>query len=86
MPLEIVAESRARPIVTVPTATVGGGDSGRPFTLKNLEAPGNFSGIKHLAMTTWLTQMLCWICLSKVPEDNLWDVVATRMSGVPNLG
>ena len=81
MPLEIAAESSARPTVTVPMTTVGGGGSGRPFTLKNLEAPGKFSGIKHPAATTWLTEMLHWICLSKVLEDDLWDVVATWMSG-----
>ena len=28
--------------------------------------------------------MLPWICLSKVPKDDLWDVVATPMSrGAP---
>ena len=80
VPLETVAESSARPVITVPTTTVGGGDSGRPFTLKNLEAPGKFSGIKHPAVTTWLTEMSHWIRLSKVPEVDLWDVVATRMS------
>ena len=80
VPLETAAESSARPAIIVPTTTMGGGDSGRPFTLKNLEAPGKFSGIKHPAATTWLTEMLCWICLSKVPEADLWDVVATRMS------
>ena len=57
VPLETVAESRAKLAVTVPTITVGGGDSGCPFTLKNLEAPGKFSGIKHLVVTTWLTKM-----------------------------
>ena len=81
MPLETAAESSARPAVKVPTATVGGGDSGRPFTLKNLEAPEKFSGIKHPTVTTWLTEMLHWIRLSMVPEDDLWDVVATQMSG-----
>ena len=81
MPLEIAAESSARPTVTVPTATMGGGDSGRPFPLKNLEEPGKFSRIKHPTATTWLTEMSRWIRLSKVPEDDLWDVVATRMSG-----
>ena len=45
--LETATESSARPAVTIPMATVGGGDSGQPFTLKNLEAPGKFSGIKH---------------------------------------
>ena len=78
--MEIAAESSARPVVTVPMATMGGGDSGRLFTLKNIEAPGNFSGIKHPVATTWLTKMSCWICLSKALEDDLWDVVATRMS------
>ena len=74
-------KSSARPAVTIPTTTVGGGDSRRPFTLKNLEAPKNFSGIKYPAATTWLTEMSHWIRLSKVPEDDLWDVVvATRMS------
>ena len=34
VPLETAAESSARPAVIVPTTTVGGGDSGRPFTLK----------------------------------------------------
>ena len=57
MPLEIVAKSSARPAGTIPTATVGGGGSSRPFTLKNLEAPGKFSGIKHPVVTTWLTEM-----------------------------
>ena len=81
VPLEIVAESSARLVVTVPMTTVGGRDSGRPFTLKNLEAPRKFSGLKHPATRMWLTEMLCWIHLSKVPEDDLRDVVATRMSG-----
>ena len=81
VPLETAAKSSARPAITVPMTTVGGGDSGHPFTLKNLEAPGNFSGIKHPTATTWLTEMLCWIRLSKVPKTDLWDVVATRMSG-----
>ena len=81
VPLETVAESSARPVGAVPTATVSGGDSARPFTLKNLEEPGKFSGIKHPAATTWLTEMSRWIRLSKVPEADLWDVVATRMSG-----
>ena len=81
MPLETIAESSMRPAVTIPMATVGGGGSDQPFTLKNLEAPGKFSGIKHQATTTWLIEMSCWIHLSKVPKDNLWDVVATRMSG-----
>ena len=80
VPLETIVESSAKPTGTVPTATVGGGDSGRPFTLKNLEAPRKFSGIKHPAATTWLTEMSHWIPLSKVPEDGLWDVVVTRMS------
>ena len=57
--LDTVAQSNARPAVTVPTATMGGGDSGRPFTLKNLEAPRKFDGIKHPAVTTWLTKMSC---------------------------
>ena len=78
VPLEIVAESR--PAYTIPTATVGGGDPARPSTLKNLEAPGKCSGIKHPAVTPWLTEMLYWIRLSKVPKDDLWDVVATRMA------
>ena len=64
----------------VPTTTVGGGDSSRPFMLKNLEASGKFPGIKHPVTTTWLTEMSCWIHLSKVLKDDLWDVVATRMS------
>ena len=81
MPLEIGAKSSAKPTVTVPMATMGRGDSSQPFTLKNLEAPRKFSGIKHPAATTWLTEMSHWIPLSKVPEDGLWDVVATRMSG-----
>ena len=62
-------------------ATMGGGDSARPFTLKNLEAPRKFSGIKHPVATTWLPKMSHWIHLSKVLEDDLWDVVAIRMSG-----
>ena len=80
VPLETTAESSAKPAITVPTPTVGGGDSGRPFTLKNLEALGKFSGIKHPIATTWLTKMSHWIHLSKVPEADLWDLVATRMS------
>ena len=51
VPVETATESSTRPAVTIPMATVGGGDSGRHFTLKNLEAPGKFSGIKHLAAT-----------------------------------
>ena len=47
LPLETAAESSARPAITIPTTTVGGGGSWRPFTLKNLEAPEKFSGIKH---------------------------------------
>ena len=78
VPLETAAESSARPAITVPTTTAGG-DSGRPFTLKNLEAPGKFSGIKHPVVTTWLTEMSCWIRLSKVPEADLWDVSCTYL-------
>ena len=81
MPLDTVAESSARPACMVPTATMGGGDSGRPFMLKSLEAPGKFSGLKHIVATTWVTDMSCWICLSKVRDDYLWDVVATHMIG-----
>ena len=82
MPLETAAESSAKPAITIPMAAVGGGDSSRPFTLKNLEAPGKLSGIKHPATTTWLTEMSHWIRLTKVPKDDLWDVVATQMPGV----
>ena len=49
VPLETAAKSSARPAITVPTAIVGGGDSGGPFMLKNLEAPRKFSGIEHPA-------------------------------------
>ena len=70
MPLETAAKSSTRPTGTVGMATMGGGDSARPFTLKNLEAPGKFSGIKHPTATTWLTEMSCWICLSKVPKSD----------------
>ena len=28
----------------------------------------------------WLTEMSYWIRLSKVPENDLWDVVATRIT------
>ena len=82
VPLETVAESSTKPTITVPTTIVGGGHSGHLFTLKSLEAPGNFSGIKHPAATTWLIEMSHWIRLSKVLEDGLWDVVATWVSGV----
>ena len=75
------ATSETRPTGTIPIAIVGGRDSNRPFTLKNLEAPRNFSGIKHPAATTWLTKMSCRIRLSKIPESDLWDVVATQMFG-----
>ena len=80
-PLETTIESSATPMGTGPTATIGGGDSARPFTLKNLEAPGKFFGLKHPAGTTWLTEMSHWIRLNKALEDDLWDVVATRMTG-----
>ena len=80
MPLETAAKSSAKPAITIPTTTVDGGDSRRPFTLKDIEAPGTFSGIKHPAATTWLIDMSHWIRLSKVLEDDLWDVVASRMS------
>ena len=66
VPLETAAKSSARPAITVSATTVGGGDSGRPFTLQNLEAPGKFSGIKHPAVITWLTEMSRWMHLSKV--------------------
>ena len=82
MPLETAAESSTKPAITVPMATVGGGDSSRSLMLKNLEAPGKFSWIKHPAATTWLIEMSHQICLSKVPKDDLWDVVATQMPGV----
>ena len=45
VPLETAPKSSAKPAITVPTTTVGGGDSGHPFTLKNLEAPENFLGL-----------------------------------------
>ena len=78
--MEVAAESSARPVGTDLAATVGGGGSARPFTLKNLEALGKFSGIKQPAATMWLIQMSHWIRLSKVLESDLWDVVATRMT------
>ena len=81
MPLEIATKSSTKPSNIVLVAIVGGGDASRPFTFKNLEAPGKFSGIKHPIATTWLTEISRWICLSKVPEDDLWDVVATWMIG-----
>ena len=81
MPLEIAAKTNARLAVIVPMATMGGGDSDRPFTLKNLEAPRKFSGIKHPTVTSWLTEISRWIRLSKVLEDDLWDVVATHVIG-----
>ena len=31
--------------------------------------------------TMWLLEMLHWIRLNKVPNDDLWDVVTTRMPG-----
>ena len=80
--LEIASESNVRPASTMLMAIVGGGDSGRPFTFRNLEALGKFSGIKRPAVTAWLTEMSHWIRQSKVPKNDLWDVVATRMSGV----
>ena len=52
VPLEIATKSSARPVRTAPMAIVGGGSSARPFTLKNLEAPSKFSGIKHPVTTT----------------------------------
>ena len=52
MPLDIAIESSARPTSIVPTATLGRGDLGRPFTLKNLEATGKFFGLKHPTATT----------------------------------
>ena len=48
VPLEIAAESRARLAGTVLRATMGGGDSARPFTLKNLEAARKFLGLNIL--------------------------------------
>ena len=81
MPFKIAAESSTKPIGMGPMATVGGGGSERPCTLKNLAAPGMFFGIKQLAATPLLTTMSQWILLSKVPESDLWDVVATRMTG-----
>ena len=83
MPLEIAAESSAKPVSAVPMATMSGGDSTRPSMLKNLEAPRMFFGIKHLAVTTWLTEMLHWNCLSKVPKSDLWDVMATQITSGP---
>ena len=68
MPLEIVAESSARPVGAVSTAIVGGEGLERHFALKNLEALGKFSGIKQLAATTWLIEMSHWIRLSKFPK------------------
>ena len=70
MPLGIAAESNTKPIGTIPMATMGRGDSTRPFTLKNLEVPNKFSGIKHPMVTMWLIEMLHWIRLSKVCEDD----------------
>lgn len=82
VPIETMAESSTRPAGTVPQVTAGSsGEVGRPFTLKNLEAPGKFSGKGQPAATTWLTEMSHWIRLSKVPDADLWDVVATRMTG-----
>ena len=81
MPLETTAESNTRLAGQEPTTSGSCGDPGRPFTLKNLEIPGNFSGKGTPMATTWLTEMSRWIHLSKVPNNDLWAVVATRMSG-----
>lgn len=81
VPEHTVAESNTKPVGIVPTHLGGnGGDTGRTFTLKNLEAPRKFSGKGELTMATWLIEMSYWIRLSKVPKADLCDVVATRMS------
>ena len=52
-----IAESSAGPDGTIPMARVGDGNSSRPFTLKNLEAPGKFSSEGASAATTWSIEM-----------------------------
>ena len=81
IPLETTAESNTRLVGHEPTTSVSGGDPGRPFTLKNLEGPGKFSGKGTPVAMTRLTEMSHEIRLSKVPNSDRWDVVATRMSG-----
>lgn len=82
MLIETISKSNARPVGTLPVQMVSNsGDLGRPFILKNIEAPRNIFGKDQLATTTWLTEISCQIRLLKVPETDLWDVVATRMIG-----
>lgn len=55
---KIVGKSSARPIGTIVVQTISsGGGSGRPFTLKNPEAPRKFSRKGQLVVTTWLTKI-----------------------------
>ena len=77
----MMAESNTRPARIEPTVLVSFGDPTRPFTLKKLEAHRKFFGKGIPTATTWLTEMSHWICLSKVPKSDMWDVVATRMIG-----
>ena len=52
MPLETTVESNTRLVGQEPATSVSGGDPGRPFTLKNVEAPGKFFGKGTPAATT----------------------------------
>lgn len=56
--IETIGESNYNPLGTIPPHTTqSSGDSTRPFTLKNLEAPWKFAGKGQPTATTWLTEM-----------------------------
>ena len=81
MPLETIAERSTRLASQELAISINGCDPRRPFTLKNLDVPGKFSGKGAPVATPWLAKMSYWIHLSKVLDSDLWDVLATRMSG-----
>ena len=46
-----------------------------------LEPPAKFDGRAASSASGWLIEMAHWVKLSRIPQDDLWDVIATRMTG-----
>lgn len=59
VPMETIGESNARSIGTILVWTINsGGDSRRPFTLKNMETPRKCFKKGQPMAITWLNEML----------------------------
>ena len=46
-----------------------------------LEPPAKFDGRAASSASGWLIEMARWLKLSRIPQGDLWDVIATRMTG-----